>query len=261
MADHHGSACPCVGSYALRWRRRRARARRARGARARGARARRARARRTRVQWTRARRARRARARGWLTWLRGRRIDRWLSPPDRAAIVGERLRLLLDQHAVAIAAEPERGRRHEAQERGRATTDREARTEVVTRELARGEAERAADDPGRHRRMLDGEAAPRRRGQRGHQRDGGPRPCPRAHVPDPPRDLGARPLAACRASSSTLRVYFVVGRRHAVAYHGRPGTPEPAPGRWHSAPPCASQGATFAFSTNSYISVILMFLG
>jgi hypothetical protein len=41
-------------------------------------------------------------------------------------IFGKWLRLLLDQHGVAIAAEPDRGRRDEAQERSRAAADREA---------------------------------------------------------------------------------------------------------------------------------------
>jgi hypothetical protein len=102
------------------------------------------------------------------------------------AVVGQRLRLLLDHHAVAIAAEPERGRRDEAEERARATADGEACSDVVARELARGEAERAADDPGGHRRVIDRELAPRRRGQHGHQRDDGEPPCLRANVPGHP---------------------------------------------------------------------------
>jgi len=80
----------------------------------------------------------------------------------RLALLGKRLRLLLDQHAVAVAAEPERGPRDEAQERARTTADRQARADVVARELARGEAERPADDSGRDRRMVDRKAAPGR---------------------------------------------------------------------------------------------------
>ncbi len=260
---------PAPLTQAALWRRRRARGRWARGRWARRRRARRRRARRRwacrrRVhrRWARGYRTCRCRARRWLTWLQDRGIDRWLPPLARAAVVGKRLCLLFDHHAVAIAAKPERGRRNEAQERARAPADREARSDVVARELACGEAERAADEPGRHRWMIDGEGAPRPRGQHGNQHDRGERPGLRAAVPGHPGSPKGVTLGSLGGGKIFWAdVLLVVGQRHAVPYHRPPVPPNRRPGSWHLAPACASRDAFFCQSSEFYTIVIIKFLG
>jgi hypothetical protein len=81
---------------------------------------------------------------------------------------------------VAIATQPERGRGDKGKEAACASPDREARADVVAGELAGGEPERAPDDAGRDRRVIDGKAAALGRGQRGGEREGDDHPCERA---------------------------------------------------------------------------------
>lgn len=89
-------------------------------------------------------------------------------------IVGQRLRALFDHRAVAIAPQPQRGRRGEAEECTGAARDPGARAEAIARELAGREPERAADQPGGNRRVVDREpTAPERCGT--HHRDRGDR--------------------------------------------------------------------------------------